>query len=202
MIFIHGSAVVVNEDEICLFGVNGTNNSFGLYKYSITENEYSADRVLIGNNSSNAIINNYAYLLEDDASINFISQIVSKYSIKNNTLYQYDKRINYIDDSKITILQIVNANNDLYLLTDSKLYKAKIVADYKDDGIYVISQETSIYKDLDISNILDVKKIVDGEEQDILVYIGDGASWKLLHGSNTTQTTNALQYALSFKEES
>ena len=69
----------------------------------------------------------------------------------------------------------------------------------KGDGIYVISQTTSLSKDLDVSNILDVKKIVNEEEQDILVYVGDGESWKLLNGSDTTQTTNALQYALNFK---
>ena len=157
--FSPGSAVLVNEDEIYLFGVRGTNNSFGLYKYSITENKYSEDRVLIRVNPSNAIINNYVYLLEDFLTYtNFISPIVSKYSIKNNTFYQYDKRTIFINDTKIDIVQIACANNDLYLLSYDKLYKAKIIADYKGDGIYVISQESSLAKDLDVSNILDVKK--------------------------------------------
>lgn len=136
-----------------------------------------------------------------ERGFNGLSKLITKYSIKNNSFYQYDKRINSINDENINVLQLAHANHDLYLLTIDKLYKAKIVVDYKGDGIYVISQETSLAKDLDVSNILDVKKIVDGEEQDILVYVGDGESWKLLNGSETTQNTNALQYALSFKEE-
>lgn len=71
----------------------------------------------------------------------------------------------------------------------------------KGDGIYIISQETSLAKDLDVNNILDVKKIVDEEEQDILVYVGDGESWKLLNGSDVAQNNNTLEYVLSFKEE-
>lgn len=200
---LSGSVVAINDNEICLFSVYMSSMNYYSCKYNITENEYYENGNIFGSGISNTKINNYVYIAEDNSTnAVFEGDILEKYSIKNNSFYRYNKKANYINDTKIDILQLAHANNDLYLLTSDKLYKSKIKADYKGDGIYVILQETSLAKDLDVSNILDVKKIVDGEEQDILVYIGDGESWKLLNGSDTTQTTNALQYALSFKEES
>ena len=188
-----GSVVGINKNEICLFGVYASSiyDDTYLYKYNITENNYYEGSQIISGASSCATINKAVYLLMQD-------KLVTKYNMENDSLYQYGKTFS---DNSENIEEIANANDDLYLLSSNKLYKAKIVADYKGDGIYVISQTTSLSKDLDVSNILDVKKIVNGEEQDILVYVGDGESWKLLNGTDITQNTNALQYALSFKEE-
>ena len=195
-----GSAIAINENEIALLGVyddtSGTSRG-NLYLYNTSEDKYLQKRNLLGKASSYAKINKLPYLTEEyiyDSS----PSIVTKYNIDNGSLYQYGKVIN---NNSENIKEIASANNDLYLLSDAKLYKANIVVDYKGDGIYVISQETSLSKDLDVSNILDVKKIVNEEEQDIIVYVGDGESWKLLNGSDTTQNTNALQYALNFKGE-
>lgn len=204
----NGSAIAINENEIALLGVYNndiTEDTGHLYIYNVTENEYYNKKSILGKVPSYTKINNFAYLIEEALAIysyaNF-QLISSKYNMKNNSIYQYGNAINKdMLEANSYFAQVVNANNDLYILTETKIYKAKIIADYKGDGIYVISQTTSLSKDLDVSNILDVKKIVDGEEQDILVYIGDGESWKLLNGSYTTQTTNALQYALNFKEE-
>ena len=198
--FNNGSAIAINENEIALLGVyddtSGTSPG-RLYLYNTSEDKYFKKRVLLGKASSYAKINKLPYLLEERL-YGTSPNILTKYNINNSSLYQYGKVIN---NNSENIKEIANANNDLYLLSYAKLYKANIVVDYKGDGIYVISQETSLSKDLDISNILDVKKIVNEEEQDILVYIGDGTSWKLLNGSDTTQNTNALQYALNFKGE-
>ncbi len=200
--FTNGSTVAINENEIALFSVSGENTSYGLYKYNITEDSYYKDRIIIGKTPSNTKINNFAYMLEDDfVPTSYNRPILTKYGLKNNSFYQYGESCEDIAGISSNFLQIANANNDLYLVSDVKLYKAKIVADYKGNGIYVISQETSLSKDLDINNVLDVKKIVNEEEQDIIVYVGDGESWKLLNGSDTTQNTNALQYALNFKGE-
>lgn len=195
-----GSAIAINENEIALLGVYDNTSATGrgnLYLYNTSEDKYLQKRNLLGKASSYAKINKLPYLTEEYI-YNSSPSIVTKYNIDNGSLYQYGKVIN---NNSENIKEIASANNDLYLLSDAKLYKANIVVDYKGDGIYVISQETSLAKDLDVSNILDVKKIVNEEEQDILVYVGDGESWKLLNGSDTTQTTNALQYALNFKEE-
>ena len=181
-------------------GVPGNNATYGIYKYNISENEYYIDKVILGDVPSNAKINNFSYIIEETLS-SYKEPLLTKYGLNNNSFYQYGESCKDLLGTNLSFLQVVNANNDLYLLSNIKLYKAKIVADYKGDGIYVISQETSLSKDLDVKNVLDVKKIVDGEEQDILVYIGDGTSWKLLNGSDTTQNTNALQYALNFKGE-
>lgn len=188
-----GSVVGINKNEICLFGVYASSiyDDTYLYKYNITENNYYEGSQIISGASSCATINKAVYLLMK-------GKLVTKYNMENDSLYQYGKTFS---DNSENIEEIANANDDLYLLSSNKLYKAKIVADYKGDGIYVISQETSLSKNLDVSNILDVKKIVKGEEQDILVYVGDEESWKLLNGTDITQNTNALQYALSFKEE-
>ena len=200
--FEGGSAIAINENEIMLLGVDGDNNTYGIYKYNISENEYYIDKAMLGNVPSNTKINDFSYILEETfMNTQFNIPILTKYGLKNNSIYQYGESCKSLKESNNEFFQVVNANNDLYILTDLKLYKAKIVADYKGDGIYVILQETSLAKDLDVSNILDVKKIVNEEEQDILVYIGDGTSWKLLNGSDTTQNTNALQYALNFKGE-
>lgn len=198
--FNNGSAIAINENEIMLLGVDGANNTHGTYKYNISENEYYIDKVILGDVPSNAKINNFSYIIEE-AQSSYKEPLLTKYGLKNNSFYQYGESCKDLLGTSLGFLQAVNANNDLYLLSNIKLYKAKIVADYKGDGIYVISQETSLSKDLDVSNVLDVKKIVNEEEQDIIVYVGDGESWKLLNGSETTQNTNALQYALSFKEE-
>lgn len=198
--FNNGSAIAINENEIMLLGVDGANNTHGTYKYNISENEYYIDKVILGDVPSNAKINNFSYIIEKTQS-SYKEPLLTKYGLKNNSFYQYGESCKDLLGTSLGFLQAVNANNDLYLLSNIKLYKAKIVADYKGDGIYVISQETSLSKDLDVSNVLDVKKIVNEEEQDIIVYVGDGESWKLLNGSETTQNTNALQYALSFKEE-
>ncbi len=195
-----GSAIAINENEIALLGVYDNTGGGGrgnLYLYNTSEDKYLQKRNLLGKASSYAKINKLPYLTEEYI-YNSSPSIVTKYNIDNGSLYQYGKVIN---NNSENIKEIASANNDLYLLSDAKLYKANIVVDYKGDGIYVISQETSLAKDLDVSNILDVKKIVNEEEQDILVYIGDGTSWKLLNGSDTTQNTNALQYALNFKGE-
>lgn len=200
--FEGGSAIAINENEIMLLGVDGDNNTYGIYKYNISENEYYIDKAMLGNVPSNTKINDFSYILEETfMNTQFNIPILTKYGLKNNSIYQYGKSIKTLTENNNQFFQVANANNDLYILTDLKLYKAKIVADYKGDGIYVISQETSLSKDLDVSNILDVKKIVNEEEQDIIVYVGDGESWKLLNGSETTQNTNALQYALNFKGE-
>ena len=184
-----GSVVGINKNEICLFGVYvSTLYDIYLYKYNITENNYYEGSPIISGASSCATINKAVYLLMKD-------KLVTKYNMENDSLYQYGEK--YEED----IDHIVNIKSDLYVLSQSKLYKFKLAVNYKGDGIYVISQTTSLSKDLDVSNILDVKKIVNGEEQDILVYVGDGESWKLLNGTDITQNTNALQYALSFKEE-
>lgn len=200
--FFYGSAIAINENEIMLLGVDGRNNTHGTYKYNISENKYYIDKVILGKAPSNTKINNFSYVLEKSfVSTEYNVPILTKYGLKNNSIYQYGESCKSLKGSNNGFFQVVNANNDLYILTDLKLYEAKIIAGYKGDGIYVISQETFLSKDLDVKNVLDVKKIVDGEEQDILVYIGDGTSWKLLNGSDTTQNTNALQYALNFKEE-
>ena len=198
--FEGGSAIAINDNEIILLGVPGNNATYGIYKYNISENEYYIDKVILGDVPSNAKINNFSYIIEETLS-SYKEPLLTKYGLNNNSFYQYGESCKDLLGTNLSFLQVVNANNDLYLLSNIKLYKAKIVADYKGDGIYVISQETSLSKDLDVKNVLDVKKIVDGEEQDILVYIGDGTSWKLLNGSDTTQNTNALQYALNFKGE-
>lgn len=197
--FNNGSAIAINGNEIILLGVSG-NNTHGIYKYNISEDEYYIDKVILGDVPSNAKINNFSYIIEETLS-SYKEPLLTKYGLNNNSFYQYGESCKDLLGTNLSFLQVVNANNDLYLLSNIKLYKAKIVADYKGDGIYVISQETSLSKDLDVSNVLDVKKIVNEEEQDIIVYVGDGESWKLLNGSDTTQNTNALQYALSFKEE-
>ena len=197
--FNDGSAIAINDNEIILLGVSG-NNTHGIYKYNISENEYYIDKVILGDVPSNAKINNFSYIIEETLS-SYKEPLLTKYGLKNNSFYQYGESCKDLLGTNLSFLQVVNANNDLYLLSNIKLYKAKIVADYKGDGIYVISQETSLSKDLDVNNVLDVKKIVNEEEQDIIVYVGDGESWKLLNGSDITQNTNALQYALSFKEE-
>lgn len=197
--FNNGSAIAINDNEIILLGVSG-NNTHGIYKYNISEDEYYIDKVILGDVPSNAKINNFSYIIEETLS-SYKEPLLTKYGLNNNSFYQYGESCKDLLGTNLSFLQVVNANNDLYLLSNIKLYKAKIVADYKGDGIYVISQETSLSKDLDVSNVLDVKKIVNEEEQDIIVYVGDGESWKLLNGSETTQNTNALQYALSFKEE-
>lgn len=197
--FYYGSTIPINENEIMLLGVNDSNNNRGIYKYNISENEYYIDKAILGNVPSNTKINDFSYILEETfMNTQFNIPILAKYGLKNNSIYQYGINLKKLFKDKTSTQ---NVNNDLYILTETKLYKTNIVIDNKGDGIYVISQTTSLSKDLDISNILDVKKIVNGEEQDILVYIGDGESWKLLNGSYTTQTTNALQYALNFKEE-
>lgn len=202
-LFYSGSAVAINENEIMLLGVGSDSTSHGAYKYNVTENAYYKDKGMIGTVPANAKINYFAYILERAYPNGgaYYGPILTKYGLKNNSIYQYGKSCVSLEGNSYDTFQVANANNDLYILTDLKLHKAKIVADYKGDGIYVISQETSLSKDLDVKNVLDVKKIVDGEEQDILVYIGDGTSWKLLNGSDTTQNTNALQYALNFKGE-
>ena len=181
----YASAAAVSENEICIFNLIWSGEMrYYLYKYNITEDKYYKDAHMLGETETyNTKINNYVYL--GGVSL-------AKYSIKNNSFYSYNRLGNQ---------QLVHVNKDLYRLVYNELYKEKIIADYKGDGIYIISQESSLDKNLDINNILDVKKIVDEEEQDILVYVGDGESWKLLNSSDTTQTTNALQYALSFKEE-
>ena len=198
--FNNGSAIAINENEIMLLGVDGANNTYGIYKYNISENEYYIDKAILGDVPSNAKINNFSYIIEETLS-SYKKPLLTKYGLNNNSFYQYGESCKDLLGTNLSFLQVVNANNDLYLLSNIKLYKAKIIAGYKGDGIYVISQETSLSKDLDVNNVLDVKKIVNEEEQDILVYIGDGTSWKLLNGSDTTQNTNALQYALNFKGE-
>ena len=197
--FNNGSAIAINDNEIILLGVSG-NNTHGIYKYNISEDEYYIDKAILGDVPSNAKINNFSYIIEETLS-SYKEPLLTKYGLKNNSFYQYGESCKDLLETNLSFLQVVNANNDLYLLSNIKLYKAKIVADYKGDGIYVISQETSLSKDLDVNNVLDVKKIVNEEEQYIIVYVGDGESWKLLNGSDITQNTNALQYALSFKEE-
>lgn len=201
--FSAGSAIAINDNEIILLGVGGINNTYGIYKYNISENEYYIDRVLLGYVRSNTKINNFAYIIERISTTSeYYKPILTKYNLKNNSFYQYGKTCVSLEGNYYDTFQVANANNDLYVLTDLKLYKAKIVADYKGDGIYVISQETSLSKELDVNNILDVKKIVNEEEQqNVIAYIGDGESWKLLNSSDVAQNNNTLEYALSFKEE-
>lgn len=180
--FYDGSAIVLNENEIALIGVIGMNTSAGIYKYNIAEDTYNAYKCVIDKSPSNTKINNYAYIIQvfDMNTTEFQAIILTKYNTLNNCFYSYNV---YLDElhGLSDFLQVANANNNLYLVTKTKLYKAKIIANYEGDGIYVISQEASLFKDMNISNILEVKKIINKEEQTIEVYIGDGEKWNLLN---------------------
>ena len=62
-----------------------------------------------------------------------------------------------------------------------KLYKLNTKINNLGDGIYIIMNNCEMYKNMNASQVVDVKKITNGEEQTIEAYIGNGTEWKLLY---------------------
>ena len=194
--FYNGSAIVIDEDEIDLIGVDDVNNTVSIYKYNILENEYNKISVLLGKTWLNTVINKFAYLgINKTTSVP--ENILLKYNKQIKSIYQYGDKI--IIGSNDIITGFAGVKKDIYYLTKTALYKADIELNYEEDGLYVILQDVNISKNIDIKNILDVKKIKNEEKQDILVYVGDGESWTLLNSDIPEQTDNSLQYILNFK---
>ena len=200
--FNYGSAIAINKNEICLWGVSDSNSRYSRYIYNIAENEYRKDLETIVTAPTYAEINKCVYLGESAKNIIPTRiKILTKYYKEKNSSYQYGTSIG-ADTGEPNFVELVNSNNILYGLTKEKLYKFNIKVSCEGDGLYIILQDLSIFKEMDVNNILDVKKIVNEEEQqNVIAYIGDGESWKLLNSSDVAQNNNTLEYALSFKEE-
>lgn len=75
---------------------------------------------------------------------------------------------------------MVTINNKLYGLGNDKLFLLDNKISNKNNGIYIITNNSTISKNMDIKSIVDTKKISNGEEQEIETYIGDGTEWKKL----------------------
>lgn len=198
--FYYGSAVAISKNEIILFGVDDANSRSNSYKYNVTEDEYYLNKPILGDVPAICKINKVVYLIENPSLYVSGRRELGKYYIKYNSIYQYGENF-VLADSADWLGQLVNINNDLYALSDKKLYKFNTIFSYDGDGIYISMQDLSIYKNIDINNVLEVKKIINQEEQTVIVYVGDGNSWKLLNANNSAQNTNTLQYTLSFEEE-
>lgn len=158
-------AEVIDENNIAIF--EDTNGN--VYIYNIITNNYTKKNI-IKNNFSNVVkINDMIYLLSE-------KKCITKYNNKEDSFYQYENLSN-------KLYGMVTINNKLYGLGglgNDKLFLLDNKISNKNNGIYIITNNSTISKNMDIKSIVDTKKISNGEEQEIETYIGDGTEWKKL----------------------
>lgn len=167
----YGSAIVIDEENIRLFGTGESIYDYAIYNYNILENSYTKLNKCYNNMDNITSINEQIYL--GAINVNNIEMIM-KYNAIQDTFYQYSKLQN-------TLKGIVGVNRKLYGVTTSKVYLLKNKIQNRGDGLYIVTNNNMLSKDMDMGSILDIIKIVDGEEQTIEAYVGDGTEWTRLN---------------------
>lgn len=170
------------DEDIYIFGVKPTNgNRYRyVYKYNISVDEYTKINGYIEDCYSITQIDKMFYLVcRDDNSLateNFLDTIL-KYDARKNLFYKYAL---FQNDNKS--YSILNVKNKIYRIYNYKnLYLVKNKIQNEGDGIYIVTNENILNKNMSMQSIVDVKKIISGEEQSIEAYVGNGIEWKLLN---------------------
>ena len=165
----NGCAISADTSNIRIFPVS-VSSDFSVLNYNILENNYTEITRCYGLLESITKLANKAYVISNPSN----GVLLLKFDAKTNSFYQYTELTQRINE-------IVSANKKLYGVTTDKLYLLKNKIQNKGDGLYIVTNEDMLSKDMSMESILDVKKIVDGNEQEIEVYIGDGEQWNLLN---------------------
>lgn len=165
----NGCAISADTSNIRIFPVS-VSSDFSVLNYNILENNYTEITRCYGLLESITKLANKAYVISNPSD----GVLLLKFDAKTNSFYQYTELTQIINE-------IVSANKKLYGVTTDKLYLLKNKIQNKGDGLYIVTNEDMLSKDMSMESILDVKKIVDGEEQELEVYIGDGEKWNLLN---------------------
>lgn len=171
---MNGCAITADAENIRIFAAESA-----VLNYNTTKNSYT--RITSCHSSINSIskLGDKAYVY---ASFN--DSIVMQFEPNTNSFYQYpdisENSVAFTGNSEY-LDGIVAANRKLYGVTNDKLYLIKNKIQNKGDGLYIVTNSDMLSKDMSMESILDVKKIVDGNEQEIEVYIGDGKQWNLLN---------------------
>lgn len=169
------------SNEIFVFGYtpSGLNDYYQVYKYSPTTNQYTLTNGDYFHLFKPAKIGEIMYFgrQTDDSDKDYVTSFI-KYDGKKNIFYKYS----FFDKTTYTLCSI---EQRLYEIEHEgstyKLYLLKNKLQNAGNGIYIIFNNSFLYKNMDMKNILDVRKINNGEEQDVEAYIGDGTEWKKLN---------------------
>lgn len=167
-----GTAYSISEDDIIIFGIKSLWDSelYEVYDYNITQNQYVSKNTTFINYSFATKINNCIYIQIKGMAMNPLS----KYNPRSNSIYQYSLSVSDCDEG------IVAVNNKLYGLTQAHIRILETKINNLGDGLYIILNENHLNNNIDTA-IVDIKKIISGEEQSIEAYIGNGIEWKLLN---------------------
>ena len=165
---------------LILNGVDQEKGYQNVYKYDTILNEYTKINGNCSTYGSVTKIDKMIYLLAKEPSIispsdSYLNAIL-KYDAHKNIFYKYaifDESINAIFNVNNQLYLVRNGNKDLYLL------KNKIQDE--GDGIYIITNNNVLSKNMSMQSIVDVVKIKNGEEQTVETYVGDGTEWKKLN---------------------
>lgn len=163
-----GCAIAVDTENIRIFDVS-VSSGHSVLNYNTVENSYTEITSCSQGISSSTKLGNKAYVYA-----NYEYRLLMQFDTKTNSFYQYTELTKEINE-------IVAANRKIYGITNDKLYLLKNKIQNKGDGLYIVTNSNMLSKDMDMGSILDVKKIVNGEEQTIEAYIGDGEQWNLLN---------------------
>lgn len=167
-----GTAIATDSNTVYVFGMSDESQDF-IYKYNITANEYEPIRRLgspyyYASRISNAIYlsNRYDY---------------AKYIYNTNSYSEYSLNLESSTENELYTLS--NDFNILYAIDYRKnsvvFLKPKLIN--MNDGIHIIVNTCNLYSNADTLPVIDVRKVVSGEEQSIEAYIGNGIEWKLLN---------------------
>ena len=167
-----GTAIATDSNTVYVFGMSDESQDF-IYKYNITANEYEPIRRLgfpyyYASRISNAIYlsNRYDY---------------AKYIYGANAYSEYSLNLESSIENELYTLS--NNFNTLYGIDCRK--KSVVSLEPKltntNDGIHIIVNTCNLYSNADALSVIDVRKVVSGEEQSIEAYIGNGIEWKLLN---------------------
>lgn len=149
-----------------------------VFNYNVTNDSYTRITSCISHIEKLTKLGCKAYVYT-----NYDDSILMQFNPSTNSFYQYpdiSRNSDVLNDDEY-LNEIVAANRKLYGVTTSKLYLLKNKIQNKGDGLYIVANNNILSKDMDMGSILDVKKLVNGEEQTIEVYIGDGEQWNLLN---------------------
>lgn len=168
----YGTAISLDLSTIIIFGLEESLYYHATYRYNTLNNNYNKDISSSDKFGSSSKINNSIYLMPSSSSYFYF---LAKYNAIIKCLnHSYDCT------NKLT-RGIVAIRNKLYGLSMKKLYKLNTKINNLGDGIYIIMNNCEMYKNMNASQVVDVKKITNGEEQTIEAYIGNGTEWKLLY---------------------